>query len=110
QRSLKKKTIGGLFWSFGDLLGNQGIQFIIQVILARMLLPEHFGLIGMILVFIAISNSLIDSGFTQGLIREQHVTQKDYSTVFYFNIAISLTVYLSLYIFAPYISLFFRES
>lgn len=110
QRSLKKKTIGGLFWSFGDLLGNQGIQFIIQVILARMLLPEHFGLIGMILVFIAISNSLIDSGFTQALIREQHVTQKDYSTVFYFNIAISLTVYLSLYIFAPYISLFFRES
>lgn len=110
QRSLKKKTIGGLLWSFVDLLGNQGIQFIIQVILARMLLPEHFGLIGMILVFIAISNSLIDSGFTQALIREQKVTQKDYSTVFYFNIIISLVIYLCLYTAAPHISLFFEEA
>lgn len=110
QRSLKKKTIGGLLWSFVDLLGNQGIQFIIQVILARMLIPDHFGLIGMILVFTAVSNSLIDSGFTQALIREQKVTQKDYSTVFYFNIIISLVIYLCLFAAAPQISLFFEES
>lgn len=110
QRSLKKKTIGGLLWSFVDLLGNQGIQFIIQVILARMLIPDHFGLIGMILVFTAVSNSLIDSGFTQALIREQKVTQKDYSTVFYFNIIISLVIYLCLFAAAPQISLFFDES
>lgn len=107
--NLKNKTISGLVWSFTDLMGNQGIQFIIQVILARLLLPEHFGLIGMILVFIAISNSIIDSGFTQALIREQNATQTDYSTVFYFNMAISIIIYFCLYISAPTISSFFGE-
>lgn len=109
QNSLKKKTIGGLLWSFGDLMGNQGIQFIIQIILARMLLPEHFGLIGMILVFIAISNSIVDSGFTQALIREQNATQTDYSTVFYFNLVVSVIIYFVLYISAPAISNFFSQ-
>lgn len=107
--SLKKKTIGGMLWSLGDLIGNQGIQFIIQIILARMLLPEHFGLIGMILVFVAISHTLIDSGFSQALIREQNVTQVDYSTVFYFNLAASIFIYLSLFAIAPAVSVFFGE-
>ncbi|MBT2571275.1 lipopolysaccharide biosynthesis protein [Planococcus sp. ISL-110] len=109
QPSLKKKTIGGLFWSFGDLIGNQGIQFLIQIILARLLLPEHFGLIGMILVFIALSNSLVDSGFTQALIRERNASQTDYSTVFYFNLFVSLLIYGILYAAAPAISSFFSE-
>ncbi|WP_142825931.1 lipopolysaccharide biosynthesis protein [Planococcus soli] len=107
--SLKKKTIGGLFWSFGDLIGNQGIQFLIQIILARLLLPEHFGLIGMILVFIALSNSLVDSGFTQALIRERNASQADYSTVFYFNLFVSLLIYGVLFVAAPGISRFFAE-
>src|SRR5690606_7566313 len=109
QNSLKKKTISGLLWSFGDLVGNQGGQFIIQVVLARMLLPEDFGLIGMILIFIAISNSITDSGFTQALIREQKVTQTDYSTVFYFNIAVSFFIYTLLYLTAPAISSFYSQ-
>ncbi|MFD1031311.1 lipopolysaccharide biosynthesis protein [Metaplanococcus flavidus] len=109
QNSLKKKTIGGLLWSFGDLMGNQGIQFIIQIILARMLLPEHFGLIGMIIVFIAVSNSIVDSGFTQALIREQNTTQTDYSTVFYFNLAVSILIYFFMYLIAPAVSVFFGE-
>lgn len=109
QNSLKKKTIGGLLWSFGDLMGNQGIQFIIQIILARMLLPEHFGLIGMIIVFIAVSNSIVDSGFTQALIREQNTTQTDYSTVFYFNLAVSILIYFFMYLIAPAVSAFFGE-
>lgn len=109
QNSLKKKTIGGLLWSFGDLMGNQGIQFIIQIILARMLIPEDFGLIGMIIVFIAISNSIVDSGFTQALIREQNTTQTDYSTVFYFNLVISILIYLFMYLIAPAVSVFFGE-
>lgn len=107
--SMKKKTIGGLFWSFGDLIGNQGIQFVIQIILARLLLPEHFGLIGMILVFIALSNSLVDSGFTQALIRERNTSQADYSTVFYFNLFVSLFIYSVLFFAAPGISRFFDE-
>lgn len=107
--SLKRKTVSGMFWSLGDLIGNQGMQFLIQIILARMLLPEHFGLIGMILIFAALSNSLIDSGFTQALVREQQANQTDYSTVFYFNLAVSLFIYLSLYSAAPMISRFYQQ-
>lgn len=107
--SLKNKTMSGLFWSFIDLLARQGIQFVIQIILARLLMPEHFGLMGMIILFIAISNSLIDSGFSQALIRDQHTTQADYSTVFYFNIFISLLLYGVLFTLSPSISAFFKE-
>ncbi|MGW6663043.1 MOP flippase family protein [Peribacillus sp. NPDC055009] len=109
QSSLKRKTLSGLIWSFADLIANQGIQFIIQIILARLLLPEHFGLVGMILVFIAISNSIIDSGFSQALIRQKNVSQEDYSTVFYFNLVMGLVLYGILFIIADPISIFFGE-
>lgn len=109
ENSLKKKTISGLLWSFGDMMGNQGIQFIIQIILARLLLPEDFGIIGMILVFVALSNSLVDSGFTQALIRDQKADQTDYSTVFYFNLVVSVSIYGVLFLSAPLISTFFEE-
>ncbi|MGH2317088.1 lipopolysaccharide biosynthesis protein [Planococcus sp. SE5232] len=109
EKSLKKKTVSGLLWSFGDMIGNQGIQFIIQIILARLLLPEDFGIIGMILVFVALSNSLVDSGFTQALIRDQKANQTDYSTVFYFNLGISILIYGVLFLSAPLISNFFEE-
>ncbi|MDN7244592.1 lipopolysaccharide biosynthesis protein [Planococcus shenhongbingii] len=107
--SLRKKTIRGMLWSFGDLMGNQGMQFLIQIVLARMLLPEHFGLIGMILVFVAVSNSIIDSGFTQALVREPNADQTDYSTVFYFNLAVSICIYVLLYFTAPAISGFYSQ-
>lgn len=110
EKSLKQKTIKGLIWSFGDLVANQGIQFIIQIILARLLLPEHFGLVGMILVFIAISNTIIDGGISQALIREQKVNQTDYSTVFYFNLLMACAVYVALFSLAPFIGNFFDES
>ncbi|MBT2571271.1 lipopolysaccharide biosynthesis protein [Planococcus sp. ISL-110] len=109
ENSLKKKTISGLLWSFGDLMGNQGVQFIIQIILARLLTPADFGLIGMILVFVALSNSLVDSGFTQALIRDQKANQTDYSTVFYFNLAVSIFIYGVLFLSAPLISNFFEQ-
>lgn len=109
ESSLKQRTIKNAFWSIGDQFANQGIQFILQIILARLLLPEHFGMIGMILVFILISNIIIDSGFSQALIREQKVSQADYSTVFYFNLLVSFLLYSVLYVMAPFISEFFKE-
>lgn len=109
QTTLKKKTISGLFWSFSDLIANQGIQFIIQIILARLLVPKDFGIIGMITVFIAISQSFIDSGFTNALIREKEVSQEDYSTVFYFNLAMAVLMYAILFFSAGIISRFFKE-
>lgn len=107
--SLKSKTITGLFWSFTDLMANHGIQFVVQIILARLLLPEHFGIIGMILVLISVSNAIVDSGFSQALIRDQHTTQEDYSTVFYFNLFISVVLYALIFCTANMISLFFEE-
>ncbi|SDI33555.1 Membrane protein involved in the export of O-antigen and teichoic acid [Planococcus glaciei] len=109
RNSLKGKAVGGVFWSFVDKLANQGSQFLIQIILARLLLPEHFGLIGLILVFNAISAAIVDSGFSNALIREKQVTQKDYSTVFYFNLMISIIIYALLYASAPVLSNFFNE-
>ncbi|AIY06287.1 hypothetical protein Plano_2322 [Planococcus sp. PAMC 21323] len=107
--SLKKKAAGGIYWTVLDFLGYQGIQFFIQIILARLLLPEHFGLIGIVLIFINISNSLVDSGFSQALIRDKNTTNRDYSTIFYFNIMLSIFIYLLLFASSKPISLFFDE-
>jgi len=107
--SLTNKTTRAIVWSFTELMANYGIQFIIQIVLARLLVPEHFGVFGMILVFIAISNSIVDSGFTQALIRDQQTTQEDYSTVFFFNLGISIILYGILFISSKGISVFFEE-
>ncbi|WP_277585653.1 lipopolysaccharide biosynthesis protein [Psychrobacillus antarcticus] len=107
--TLTNKTTRAIVWSFTELMANYGIQFIIQIVLARLLVPEHFGVFGMILVFIAISNSIVDSGFTQALIRDQQTTQEDYSTVFFFNLGISMILYGILFISSKGISIFFEE-
>ncbi|MGE5627297.1 MAG: lipopolysaccharide biosynthesis protein [Solirubrobacterales bacterium] len=106
--TLKRKTLSGLFWSFSGLIINQGAQFIIQVFLARLLFPADFGVIGMIAVFISVSQTLIDSGFASALIREKEPSQEDLSTVFYFNLIMSCAAYIILFFASNEISLFFR--
>lgn len=107
--SLKQKTVSGLLWSFIDNFSKLGITFIIGIILARLLTPREFGLIGMITIFIALSQSLMDSGFTQALIRKKDCTQADYSTVFYFNLLTGIVLYLVLFFSSGAISRFFNE-
>lgn len=107
--SLKNKSIKGLFWSFCDLISSQGIQFIIQVILARLLVPKDFGIIGIIMVFVAISQALIDSGFNNAMIREKELAREDYSTVFFFNLFVSVLLYILLFFSSGAIGGFFRE-
>jgi teichuronic acid exporter len=107
--TLKEKTLSGLFWSFVDNFANLGIQFVVGIILARMLSPREFGLIGMITIFIAISQTFVDSGFRQALIRKSTCTQSDYSTVFYFNLAVGIFFYIILFILSPFISNFYNE-
>ncbi|MBD3108291.1 oligosaccharide flippase family protein [Bacillus sp. AGMB 02131] len=70
-KDLKQKTINGMLWSFIDLFSGRGIQFLTTVILARLLLPEDFGLIAIALLLVAVSNALIDGGFSQALIRQR---------------------------------------
>ncbi|MCM1490520.1 MAG: oligosaccharide flippase family protein, partial [Muribaculum sp.] len=91
--SLKKKTIKGTFWSSLERFSVQGIQFIVMIIMARILTPSDYGLVGMLAIFIAVSQSLIDSGFSQALIRKQDRTEIDNSTVFYFNIGVGAVLY-----------------
>ena len=104
--TLKEKTAKGLSWGFIDSLSNTGFTAIISIILARILSPEEFGLIGMIAIFIALGNSLMDSGFSGALIRKESVTDEDLSTVFYTNLALGAIIYLILYAIAPGISSF----
>ncbi|MDR2345138.1 MAG: lipopolysaccharide biosynthesis protein, partial [Planctomycetaceae bacterium] len=107
--SIKKKTISGFKWSLTDNVVNSGITFLVGLILARLLSPDEFGVIGMITVFIAISNSFIDSGFSNALIRMTDAKDIDYNTVFYFNLVVGFVFYGILYLCAPIISSFFNE-
>lgn len=106
--SLKSKTVKGVFWSSIERFSVQGVQFIIQIIIARILLPSDYGLIGMLAIFMAVSQSLIDSGFSNALIRKQNCTNTDYSTVFYFNIVVGIVLYGILYFSAPLIANFYK--
>ena len=108
--SLRKLATTGFVWTFAEQFGNQLIGFIISVILARLLLPEQFGLIGMIAVFVAIGNALLHAGLTKSLIRGENLTATDYSTVFYFNISASLVIYICIYLLAPVIADFYGQS
>ena len=107
--SLKKKAIRGVSWSFVDNIASQGITFLVGIILARLLSPAEFGILGMITIFIAISNSIIDSGFSNALIRKNDAKRIDYNTVFIFNLVLSLVLYGVLYVASPAISRFFHE-
>ncbi len=107
--SLKQKTVSGILWSFIDQFANLGITFIAGIILARLLSPIEFGLIGMITVFIAVSESFINSGFSSALIRKKDCTDTDYSTVFYYNMVIGILFFILLFIGAPAIASFFNE-
>ena len=106
--SLKQKATKGVFWSAIERFSVQGVQFIIMIIMARLLTPNDYGLIGMLSIFLAVAQSLIDSGFSQALIRKQERTEVDNSTVFYFNIITSLIIYIILYITAPWIAKFYN--
>lgn len=107
--SLKSKTVKGVVWSSIERFSTQGVQFLIMIIMARLLTPKDYGLIGMLAIFLAVAQSLIDSGFSQALIRKQNRTDVDNSTVFYFNIIVSCSLYLILFISAPFVADFYNQ-
>lgn len=106
---LKGKTIKGIIWSFIENLVNLGISFFIGLILARLLSPKDFGLIGMVTIFTAVSATFINSGFSQALIKKKVCSDVDYSTVFYFNFFVGIVLYLILFYLSPYIAEYFGE-
>ena len=108
-KSLKQKTLKGLIWSSIERFSVQGVQFVLGLILARLLLPEDYGLIAMLAIFLALSQTFIESGFNVALIQKKNRDELDYSTTFYFNIVVAFILYAVLYISAPYIADFYDQ-
>ena len=107
-QDLKTKTLHGLFWSFLERGGQLAMQFVISIILARLLLPSQFGLIAMLAIFMAVAQSLIDSGFGSALIQKQDATRVDESSIFYFNITVGFVAAALLCLAAPWIAAFYK--
>ncbi len=109
QKQLKQKTVSGLMWRFFERCGAQGVNLLVQIILARLLLPEMFGTIALVTVFTNILQIFIDSGMANALIQKKNADDVDFSSVFYFNIALSVILYLGMFIASPFIADFFKD-
>ena len=107
--SLKKQAVSSVFWTALQQFSNQGVSFIVSLILARLLMPAEFGLIALISVFISIGKSLMDVGLNQSLIRSSNVNKEDFDTVFIFNLVGSITIYILIFLVAPLISDFYHQ-
>lgn len=105
--SLTNKTFNGVIWTLMQNSGIQIVGFIVSIFLARILAPAEFGIIGMISIFIAVGNVLVNSGMSNSLIRTKNITELDYSTVFTFNLIISILIYFLIFISADKIANYF---
>jgi len=105
--NLKQETAKGFLWSAVERFSVQGLQFLMGLVLARLLLPSDYGLVGMLAIFLAISQTFVDSGFSSALIQKKERTETDYSTAFFFNIGVGLFFYLILFFSAPFIADFY---
>ena len=107
--SLKNKTVKGVGWSAADSFLGHGVTFLVGIVLARILSPSEYGLLGICMIFITVLNGIVDCGFSNAIIRKKDATDEDYSTMFITNLLISLVLYLCLFWSAPYISIYFKS-
>lgn len=107
--NLHQKTIRALLWSFLETIALRGVQFIVGIVLARLLFPEQFGLIGMLTIFTAVISAFLDSGFGAALIQKREVTQADLCSIFYFNILVGIAAAGLLCLIAPWIAAFYGQ-
>lgn len=107
EESLKNKTVSGVGWSAAEAFLGQGVTFIVGIILARLLSPAEYGLIGIVTIFTVILTGIVDSGFSNALIRKQDVSDEDYNTMFLTNMVFSIVFFIALFFCAPYIADFF---
>lgn len=106
--SLKKETTKGVVWSIVERFGTQGVQFLVMLVMARLLSPKDYGVVGMLVIFVGIAQAFVDGGFSQALIRKTDRSEVDNSTVFYFNIVVSAVIYGIFYLCAPLVSDFYN--
>ncbi|MCH5265424.1 MAG: lipopolysaccharide biosynthesis protein [Lachnospiraceae bacterium] len=109
EEGLQKKVLSGLAWKFGERIGAQAVSFLVSMVLARLLLPEDFGVVAMITIFIEIANVFVVSGFGQSLIQKKNADNLDFSSVFYFSVTMSWLLYALVFFCAPFVASFFKE-
>ena len=106
---MKHKTVKGLGWSALDNAARYGMQFVIGIVLARLLSPDDYGLLGLVGIVTVVCTALVNGGFTTALIRKKNATEEDYNTVFICNLAMSLLLYGVTFLCAPLIADFFSR-
>lgn len=107
QKNLKGKVVSGLIWKFGERISAQLVSTTVSIILARLLDPSHYGIVTLVLVFINLANVFVTSSFGNALIQKKEVDNVEFSSVFFFNIIVSLVLYVILFISAPLIAAFY---
>lgn len=107
ENGLKKSVFSGMFWRFGERITAQLVTLIVETVLARLLMPEAYSAIAIVLVFITFANVFVTSGFGNSLIQKKNADSVDFSSVFYFNLALSAMLYLILFAVAPAIESFY---
>ena len=109
EENLRNKALRGAMWTFLDQVGTRGISFVIGIILARLLAPAEYGLLGMVAVFTAVAWMFIDSGFSQAMVRKPNLTEEDKLTAFWYSLGMGFLMYLILFFSAPYIADFYNQ-
>lgn len=108
EKNLKFKTKKSLYWQFLNQFGNTGLQFVITTILARLLTPEDYGITALPVIFLAVAQCIVESGFGAALIRKPDLSEKDLSTAFYYSITVGVFLYLGLFFASPFIADFYK--
>ena len=109
EQPLKDKTVKGVAWSSIDNVVQNGVTFVVSIVLARILTPDDYGLIGIIAIFTTVCTALINGGFTTALIRKKDTTDNDYNTAFITNLGVSIVLYVLIFICSPLIANFFSR-
>lgn len=107
EESLKEKTVKGVAWSGIDNIAQFGVTFVVSIVLARLLSPDDYGLIGIVTIFTAVCNTIVNGGFSFALIRKQNTTDDDYNTAFIVNLGLSVFLYAIIFVGSPVIASFF---
>lgn len=108
KNSNKSKVVGGLFWAFGERIAAQFVSTLVGIVLARVLDPEHFGVISIMMVFISFCNVFVTSGFSSAIVQKKEVDEIDFNTAFYISLATSIILYILLFLSAPIIAKFYN--
>lgn len=107
--STKNNVFSGLIWKFGERILAQGVSFVVSVVLARLLAPDDYGIIAMVLIFITIADVFVSSGFATALIQKKNSDATDFSTMFYCSLAVSFFIYILIFFIAPFIADFYNQ-